>query len=276
MKRILLLGAVLLLVTPLMLTAIVVGLNDDVHFDYRGKANDFHIEGTVQSRGGGLPIVTNIIIFGDPGTGNWHVTQCSLIWLGQDTWKFIMHFKTDGYITFCQWIHFGIKFDVKAKNIIAKLQGWWTLDGKPIPHKQQGQRGQKAQVAVTGFEVFKTKSGKVFRLTNDTNIPIDVTALEFAVSDKEIPLKDMFITGLGRPGKKESPKYPRLKWINAVKFLKTPMVEQGKAFEIPLEKLGISLKKGQFLLIRGKQLKKTKEGQRNDQDWGWFWEQHGE
>jgi hypothetical protein len=262
-----------MLMVPAMLSAIVVGLNDDVHFNYNGEANDFHIEGIIHSAGGVTPLVTSIMVFGDPGTGNWQVSGYSLVNIGPEDWYFKLDFKTDGFITYCQWIHFGIKFDVKAKNIIARLKGWWTLDGNPIFKSAD----QYQQVAVTGFEVAEDEGGKFFKIMNDTDIPVEVKQAELVVTNYEVPLIDMYTTGLGRPGE-ISPKYPQLTWKDINQYLPS-VFEPGQHFKIYLSQVGIYLQPGQFLQVRGEQVElgeKNTKNKNKSPDWGWFWEQHGE
>lgn len=278
MKRLFLYSVIMLMLFPLMSSALVVGLNDDVHFDYPGEANDFHIEGVIYSAGGVTPTVTNIIVFGDPGTGNWVVTQYGLIPDGPGRWKFYAHFETDGRIVFCQWIHFGIMFDVEAKNIIAELEGWWTLDGVPLVDLL----GENRQVPVTGFDVSGVGVGKTLKVTNDTNIPVVVNQLELTVSNVQIPLEDMFINGLGRPNL-PSPKFPNLVWHDVPGLPLT--LQPGQFFEIQLINVGIMMLPGQFLEMRGEQYMNGTKGVlfgsginliQTTSDWGWFWEQHGE
>jgi hypothetical protein len=268
----LLVGAIAVLLLPVMLCAIVVGLNDDVHFDYFAVANDFHIEGNVHSSGGIPPKVLNILVFGDPGTGNWGVSGYSLIRVGLEDWFFKLDFKTDGFIKYCQWIHFGIKFDVDGKNIITDLIGYWTLNGEPL--KKSGV-DDYMQVAVTGFEVANDVNGKFFKMMNDTNMAIDISDVELAISSKEVPLDEMDIDGLGRPGEL-SPINPLLKWIKISQLLPGTL-KPGETVKIYLKEIGLSIKAGAFLLIRGEQLQPgSKEAARATTDWGWFWEQHGE
>ncbi|HLP47673.1 MAG TPA: hypothetical protein VK186_23995 [Candidatus Deferrimicrobium sp.] len=279
MKRLFLLGVMILMLFPLMSNALVVGLNDDVHFDYRNMmANDFHIEGVIYSVGPITPTVTNILIFGDPGTGNWVVSQYCLIPDGPGRWKFYADFKTDGYINFCQWIHFGIMFNVQAKNIIADLIGWWTLDGMAL----QAETNQFKQVSITGFDVYGTGPEKMYKITNNTNIPIVVEAVELAVSNQAVPLENMFTTGLGRVNE-PSPMYPNLVWKDVPGL--PIMLQPGTFFEVRLIDMGIMMLPGQFLQIKGEQyMEGTKivmDGKeisltQTTPDWGWFWEQHGE
>jgi len=291
MKKLVLLGVTFLLLIPFMSQALVVGLNDDVHFDYRDmQADDFHIEGTIYSAGGIAPKVTDILVFGDPGTGTWQVDSYCLMPIGPDQWKFTAHFSTNGIIVYCQWIHFGIKFDVDAFNVIADLQGWWTLGGAPLMDQgtvqsiEEENTDMYKQVAITGFDVFGSGMDKKLKITNSTNLPITIEQLELAISNDEVPLIDMFSTGLGRPGE-PSPMFPILLWDKAPGF---PTTLQPQAeIVIPLANMGITMIPGQFLQIRGEQYmegskalalinKKNSKIRTNPPDWGWFWEQHGE
>ena len=279
MKRLFILIVMIVMLFPLMANALVVGLNDDVHFDYPGMmANDFHIEGIIHSSGLVTPTVTNIIIFGDPLTGNWVVSQYCLIPNGPESWKFYADFKTDGYINFCQWIHFGIMFNVEAKNIIADLKGWWTLDGMAL----QEEVSQYRQVPITGFEFYGEGPDKMYKITNSTNLPVVLKEIEIAISDFHVPLEDMFITGIGRVSQ-PSPKYPNLMWRELPCL---PMVLQpGQFFEVRLSEMGLIINPGQYAQVRGEQYmegsKVVMDGKeisliKTTPDWGWFWEQHGE
>jgi len=247
MKRLFLFSVMILMLFPLMSNALVVGVNADVHFDYDGLiANDFHIEGTVYSGSGIVPTVTKIIVFGDPGTGNWVVSQYCLIPDGPNRWKFYADFKTDGYIVWCQWIHFGIMFDVDAYNVIADLIGWWTLDGMALLEEP----GQYKQAPITGFNVFGEGPQKIYRITNNTNMPVVIKAVDMAVTNEPVPLEGMFTTGLGRVGE-QSPMYPYLVWKRVPGL---PMIlHPGQIFEVPLIQMGIIMEPGTHLQIRGDQ-----------------------
>jgi len=243
---------------------IVVGFNDDVHFDYEGvMANDFHVEGIVHSAGGSPPIVGDILVFGDPGTGNWTVSGYHLVQINPEEWRFTADFVTDGFISFCQWIHFGIFFYVDGRNIIADFHGWWTLDGQPV-----GSGG----VPVTGFwadDLGQIRPGaQTLRIMNDSGLSLTLPGIEMAVYSIEVPLEDLFITGLGRLGQ-PSPLYPELEWVAAPGFPR--VMETNSFFDVALEQIGIFIPPGGFLLIRGQQLMAGAASG----DWGWFWEQHG-
>ncbi len=244
---------------------VLVALNDDIHFDYQGgeMANDFHVEGTIYSADGVDPVLANIIIFGDPGTGNWTVANYTLVEISPDTWSFTLDFVTDGFIQFCQWIHFGFEFYVDYHNIVIDLNGWWTFNGIPLT---------PGSVAISGFQaddIDELRPGfQTLRIFNDTDIGIEYESLELAISETSVPLEDMFVTGLGRPGE-VSPQYPELTWISIEEIpLELP---PDSFFDVFLEEFDIDIPPGQFLLMRGQQTM-------SDQglgDWGWFWHQHG-
>lgn len=244
------------------LQPIIVGLNEDVHFDYGGMvANDFHIEGVIKSKGPLPPQIGSIIIFGDPNTGNWSATNYSLTYIGNDTWWFQVDFITDGTIQYCQWIHFGVQFWVYAYNLIIDLKGWWTFNGQPI-----------AQAPVSGF--WMDDLGEIrpdeqtLRLTNDTNLTLEILSLELAKNTEPIPLEHLTVEGLGRTGER-SPLYPYLEWI-AVDGL-PKILEPASFFDIFVEDLPLQVMPGEFLLIRGQQ----HDVREPAGDWGWFYEIHG-
>ncbi|MGE5341641.1 MAG: hypothetical protein ACM3SY_09190 [Candidatus Omnitrophota bacterium] len=291
MRKMFLVAAMLLLFFPLFVQAVVVGTNADVHFDYPGlKANDFHVEGYVYSAGGITPIITSSLIFGDPGTGTWVITSQNLTPVSSGVWKYTANYQTNGYIQYCQWIHFGVKFNVNYHNIFVNLKGWWTLNGVPLMQQSQNPPPDNYQQApVTGFDVFTQDGVKKLKITNDTNMSVSIPTMQLAVSNMEIPLEDMFTTGLGRPGE-PSPKYSSLIWKPVPNF---PTVMLPKTYiVITLSDVGIELLPGQFLAMRGQQvmsggvvldaqnekLKKDKKTPvlQTTTDWGWFWHQHGE
>lgn len=265
--------------TAFALQPVVVGLNDDIHFDYEGyKANDFHIEGVVYSSGGVVPVVNHIIIFGDPGTGNWTISNQSLVQVAPDQWKFTLDFVTDGYITFCQWIHFGIEFNVEARNIIADLRGWWTLNGKPVLI------GEPAQVPVTGFDITSEDGATRLIISNHTSLPVELSQMQWTISPDVIPLRAMAKENhvnpedgyLGRPGDQGSDQYQQFEW-NQI-----PGLEQGGVlppgpdsfFDVFFD---FKIPEGHVLLLRGRQvLAGTPLSEDVAPDWGFFWHQHQE
>jgi hypothetical protein len=77
--------------------------------------------------------------------------------------------------------------------------------------------------------------------------PVAIAQLEFAVTNEQVPLEDMFETGLGNPGKVGNPAYNELTWV---RFPETIIIEEGKSFDVVLEDIGITLLPGQFLQFR--------------------------
>jgi hypothetical protein len=280
------------LLLPLAAEGIIVGTNPDVHFDFQGMcANDFHVEGLIHSLAGNPPTVQDIFVFGDSTTGNWMVTGYTLVQPDPinrpDDWWFTADFATDGMICYCQWIHFGIMFDVTCYNVIVDLHGWWTLDGQRIfpPKKDLTTEVYDSDVAVTGFhvdDVGRIRPGQqTLRIQNNTDVEIGVPVLELAVGRELVPLPEMNEEHLGRAGTGPSPdpRYAALEWI-AAPVASAPL-GAGDHFDVALEAMGIHLGPGDFLHIRGKQegdasvppgmAMKTKSGQ---EPWGFFWEQH--
>ena len=131
---------------------IVVGTNIDVHMDIPGAvANDFHIEGRIESglpdgNWGNPPVLVqhvdgpfpnfNITItpdMSDAAIQNWY--NITADWSGAD-------------VQYCTVIHLGLKFEVTCHNIIVDLVGWWTNDGVKL---QNGFNG--GHVPILGFDV---------------------------------------------------------------------------------------------------------------------------
>ncbi|MCK5000187.1 MAG: hypothetical protein KAS23_11650, partial [Anaerohalosphaera sp.] len=130
---------------------IVVGTNIDVHMDIPGAiANDFHIEGRIESglpngNWGNPPVLVqhvdgpfpffDIQIIPDTSqlTQNWFLIKVK--WWGVD-------------IEHCKVIHLGLKFEVTCHNIIIDLKGWWTFNGLRLADGFNG-----GFVPVIGFDV---------------------------------------------------------------------------------------------------------------------------
>ncbi|MCP4246601.1 MAG: hypothetical protein GY778_06095 [bacterium] len=124
---------------------LVAGINVDIHQDNVGQvANDFHIEGRIESS---LPPrlfqqindrfpFWNVQITPDPTdpTGLWYLVTAD--WWGVD-------------VPFCEVLHLGLFFEVTCHNVVIDLVGWWTRDGLPLP----GTRQNDGFVPMLGFEV---------------------------------------------------------------------------------------------------------------------------
>jgi hypothetical protein len=290
------LALVALMLLPLNADAIKVGTNPDVHFDFKDEcANDFHIEGLIHSAMGTPPKVLDIFVKGDPGTGYWKVSGYKVYqpdpWGAPDDWWFEADFITDEKICFCQSIHFGIVFDVNCYNIIIDLRGHWTLDGVPL-HPPKAIKGAdnvfESDVAVTGFhvdDVGRIRPGlQSLLIVNNTNVVIEIPALELALTDEWVPLEKMNADYLGGAGGLEPTEkaYADLKWIPVP--MSKSVLEPGGEELIALDKLGIRIDPGKYLQIRGINngdasapegvlmvSEKMKEGKAT---WNFFWEQH--
>ncbi len=253
-----------ILLLPTQGFAIIVSCNEDVHFDYSGKmANDYHVEGTILSDPSGpAPVINEVIIYGDPNTGNWLVAGMSLTLVSGAVYHFSLDFVTDGTVQFCDWIHFGVEFSVTRYNQISALQGIWTLNGNPI---------DTPYAPVTGFiadDLGTLRPGlQTLRILNDSMLDINLKSLELAVVSAQIPLSKMNDSDLGTPGN-PSPSYPGISW-NPIPGPPV-VVSSGSFFEVHLEDIPLVILPGQFLLVRGQQLMNGAP----DGAWGWFYDQH--
>jgi hypothetical protein len=285
-------AAVILL--PINASAIVVGTNADVHFDFEGAiANDFHVEGLIHSVEGEPPSVVEVFVFGD-GSGIWKVTGYCLYQpdpIGApDDWWFTADFKTDGFIKFCDMIHFGLMFDVTCYNVMVDLHGWWTLDGQRLfPPKASASGGVfDSDVAVTGFhvdDIGRIREGKqTLRITNDTDIMIEVPIIEVAIGHEVAPLQDMNEEHIGGAGTGPSPdsRYANLEWIHVP--ISNPVLEPGAYFDVPLESIGIHIGSAEIFHIRGITmgdasapngvLRVPEKEAQGKSTWTFFWDQH--
>ncbi len=151
---------------------LLVGFNPDIHMDVpNARANDFHIEGRIQS--------------GDPG-GNWS-SPPSLVWavgggftdlnVGMaadrsdpaENWYIFWADWTGTTFSYCDVLHLGLLFDVECHNVAVDLVGWWTLNGEPIG---QGYTPNGGAVPVVGFKVQDNppEGSQVYRLRNDSHL----------------------------------------------------------------------------------------------------------
>ena len=106
---------------------IVAGMNVDIHQDNPGvTANDFHIEGVVESSRTPVlvdhiddlfPNFSHTIWQGDP--------QCPV---GSIWWCFSADWDGWDY-EYCTEFHAGLLFEVVCHNVMIDLVGWWTIDG---------------------------------------------------------------------------------------------------------------------------------------------------
>jgi hypothetical protein len=267
MKKLFLCMAAIIALSMMSNAKVIVGMNVDIFCDdptitSLNAANDFHVQGTVKSSGGVVPMITQIWQMGDPRTGTWTMTRYTMTrdTIDPQLFHFTVDFKTTGWIYFDpinpMWLHFGIIIEVNTCNVMVDVKGYWTRNGVKIG----------AMVPLTGFVVYTfvpppPAPGEAtilagddrVQIWNQSEVPVEVEMLELAISPVEIPLEDMFLTGLGEPGTGSSSHYPNLVWVNVPQGMIPPIMQSGQFFEISLGSLGMDLPAGGFLLMRGKQ-----------------------
>jgi len=241
MKRLFSFLAIVLLSCTMSFGVVVAG-NWDVTCTV-ANANDFHINGKVESKNGYCPSLLQHWEYDKSGNTNWKLESFSIsVWSG-DMWQFNANFSTNGTVSNGDIIHFGLKFNVDNCNAQLITRAFWTLNGSPVG----------SPVPLYGFNIFiDTQTARnIARFQNDldTATTITIRQLEFAVSNDEVPLEDMFETGIGNPGLPAGdPAYDDLEWIAAPQ--QTITLEQGQHIDFDLENIGIDLQPGQFLLFR--------------------------
>ena len=243
--------------TPRPLTRL--SLNYDVHFNYfSGLANDFHVECFINSPV--MPIYAGGIVFGDGTTGNWVEIASNIAPAGDGQWMFTADYVTDGFISYCQWLHYGFDFLVPREGYISGMVGWWTFNGIPlIP----------GYVPITGFWFdylwYIHPDFWVWRLWNDSELIIHLISLEYAVYPGIVPLGDLWLSGLGAPGS-DSPLYPEIQWKSITDL--PPIFNVDSFFDVFLD-VETEPMPGSSILVRGQQLELDEE----TGDFGYFWQE---
>ncbi len=152
--------------------AVAVGTNVDIHMDIPDAvANDFHIEGRIES---GEPLQN----WADPPVLLHHVDggfpsdqfSCTIVPDTSDPAQNWYIFRADwkgAEFQYCQVLHLGLLFDVTCHNAIIDLVGWWTFNGQRLSAGQNG-----ATVPITGFEVHDLVQDQpqVMRIRNDSHL----------------------------------------------------------------------------------------------------------
>ncbi len=133
-----------LMVSPNRHPFLIVGLNPDIHQGVANLANDFHMEGRIESGPDELnwavpPVLVTHIDGGFPqfeytiepdptAPGqNWYLVKAR--WWGRE-------------VPYCNTIHLGLFFRVACHNIVVDMKGWWTLNGQKL-----------GEVPILGFDV---------------------------------------------------------------------------------------------------------------------------
>ncbi|MHC4697426.1 MAG: hypothetical protein ACYTFA_11840, partial [Planctomycetota bacterium] len=129
------------------------GLNVDIHQDNPGVvANDFHIEGIIESSR--VPVVVDQVndLFPNFSYSVWQGDpQCPT---GSIFWCFDANWDGAAY-PYCSVLHLGLVFEVVCHNVMIDLVGWWTVDGNPVGGLQTlgGTRAGAGDWPLLGFDV---------------------------------------------------------------------------------------------------------------------------
>lgn len=232
---------------PLPTPTLVAGINIDIHMDIPDVvANDFHVEGRIQSSqppklidhiDGWFPDF-NIDI--EPDTNDlsrtWYIVKAD--WSGAE-------------YKHCDILHLGLFFDVFCHNVIVDLVGWWTRDGVRLPGANQG------EVPIPGFKVQDTPSSDIssaaqtFELHNDSRIiPIEIVQMDLATVGSGEELQRL----LGSEPHREqntNGRQNKLPWVPIITQFQLPVrLLPGDMYQVRLEDYGITIPPGGFLIAR--------------------------
>lgn len=278
MRKLKLFLALALLIVPMIASAgVIVGMNVDVIVQdiSQAPADDFHVVGTVQSANAVVPMISQLWVVAMNGS-TWAVRGYTVTQqIGNPD---LFDFTVDYYLVagpmlmLNDLLHFGLIMTVDTCNVMVNVDGWFTRNrvriGIPVP--------------LTGFVVIDptqpTEDGTV-QIRNDSEVPVEVTTLEFCVLSEPVPLEDMFSTGLGLPGTGPSPGMGSTvtNWepVPLMYAMQLEHMPPSSLVEIPLEDMfSINLQPGQFLLMRGYQREEGPAS--NSKIPAAFWNQHEE
>lgn len=226
-------------------TTYITGKNWDTTFNLPApeKANDYHIQGKIHSKS--TPVWSRYWCGDNDPDTDWELVGHTLTPSTDeaDTWDFSMDFmiKDYQYIESGTTCRFGVEFKTEILNHLDITGMIWTRDLVEIDKDE-----------TTGFNVWDNAE-KVTTVSFDNRLRdilsrrIDITQLQFAVTDLQIPIADLGREGLGYPGTCTNPRYAGIRWIS---YPGTLHVEPRSSVEINLTELGVHLKEGQFLQIR--------------------------
>jgi hypothetical protein len=212
---------------------------------YPGKANDFHVKGKVRSANNVKPDMSRYWSFdhvdADEGGTKWYMNGDSIRQDPEDPeyWNFELDFKTEeGYVSDGATVHFGVEYLADQYNHIEIEEAYYTKDGEWV-----------ADAMLMSFNVVERPfDGAVLTISNQLNRVAIWEQMEVAVTDINVPLQDMFYTGIGGPGTTaKNSLYSEIKWVKIPEPVK---VAPKSHIEFKLADLGLSIKTGQFLLVR--------------------------
>lgn len=223
---------------------VYVGANWDVQFTepYPATANDFHVNMDVESNG--IPSLHDHWQYDhigpEQGGSNWEMSGIDIKkdMTSPTTWHISIDFQISdgGFVFNGATVHFGAEFKVGDLNSLRVRMAYWTKDGEYL-----------CPATLMGFRAWESSVGTTARIFNDSQMPMAVDCLEFAVTSFHVPLRDMFITGEGLPGQPGI--YPQVNWVP----INHPIIiEPGKSYEINLHELNVQLTPEMpFLQFRG-------------------------
>jgi hypothetical protein len=231
MKRIILLFVLVMLLTPVLLTA------RPPYFSRFRILNGTKSTSTVvvkaQVHSTTPPLLGDFHISGDPNTGNWGLLSYTADPLPADFFNITVTFGTDESLDPGEHVQFGVSVTGTDFYQVKEVR---ALYDEQVPLQDM--------FSMTGYEFRPTNPDELDVYAETDTI---VERLEVCVFSGLVPLEDMFSTGLGNAGTGPSPKYPTAVWNEVM----TAQPIQADTFETA--SLGITLQPGEFLLVRGQE-----------------------
>ncbi|HLP45022.1 MAG TPA: hypothetical protein VK469_03710 [Candidatus Kapabacteria bacterium] len=203
------------------------------------QANDFHINMDLLSNNNRIPYLYNQWTHDLSGATTWYMNGIAINQDGANPiiWHGSLDFKTanGGLIFAGDIIHFGVSFRLEDFSQIRPRLAWWTLNGAFV-----------CPARLIGFHIWpRFPFWEIATLYNDTEEVAVLQQLEFAVTPFEVPLEEMFSTGLGDPGKPGN--YSQINW----KQINEPItIGPGKSVDIDLGAYGILPKTDEYIQFR--------------------------
>ena len=231
-------------------SAMIVGINPNIHNGTDQDAYDFHLEGVIKSTTTPVQVSDFVFPVSDIAGFNWAYDGGTITYLGDDLWHYSGGWSGTSPVAPCEWIHIGKYFDVTCRNTFVGLRGWWTnRDGNKI-NPDAGTPGTVpgtwvSDVALVGFEVddgFNAGGGRPQTLTleNATTEAIMLMDFQGAISPELIPLEHLM---------EGDPLLERLEWDMVFEELN---LMPGERATFNLNQITITIPPGGFLVMRGR------------------------